>query len=88
MSADFFRRHPTRREVLTLGTGVFVFLSLPRVLRPRLTLARRTFPVMGTIAEVQVAHADERLAEDALDAAMRELRCCSPSTGRGSTSSP
>lgn len=74
MSTDFFRRHPTRREFLTLGTGVFVFLSLPRVLRPRLTLARRTFPVMGTIAEVQVAHADERLAEDAIDAAMRELR--------------
>ena len=29
---------------------------------------------MGTIAEVQVAHADERVAEDAIDAALAELR--------------
>jgi thiamine biosynthesis lipoprotein len=29
---------------------------------------------MGTIAEIQVAHRDERLAEDAIDAALAELR--------------
>ena len=74
MSTEFFRRPPTRREFLTFGTGVFVMLTMPRVLRSRLTLVRRTVPVMGTIAEVQVAHADVRLAEAAIDAALGELQ--------------
>lgn len=74
MSTEFFRRPPTRREFLTFGTGVFVMLTMPRVLRSRLTLVRRTVPVMGTIAEVQVAHADVRVAEAAIDAALAELQ--------------
>lgn len=67
-------REPTRREFLTLGTGLFVALSLPLALRRRAVLTRRTIPLMGTIAEVQVAHPDERLAEAAIDAALDELR--------------
>ena len=45
------RRHPDRREFLTIGTGLFVALSLPAAIRRRTPLVKRTFPVMGTIAE-------------------------------------
>lgn len=74
MSDDLFRRPPTRREFLTYGTGVFLALSLPRAFRGRPLLHRRSFPVMGTLAELQVAHRDERTAQAALDAAIAELR--------------
>lgn len=74
MSTDLFRRHPTRREFLTIGSGVFVALSLPLGLRRRMPLVKRSFPLMGTIAEVQVAHRDERLAEAAIDAALAALQ--------------
>ena len=75
MSSDqFLRRHPDRREFLTMGMGVFVALSLPRALWRHNPLVKRTFPLMGTIAEVQVAHKDERFAEDAIDAAIAELQ--------------
>lgn len=75
MSGDLFlRRQPDRREFLTLGMGIFVALSLPRALRAYLPLTRRTFPVMGTIAEIQVAHPDVGFAEAAIDAAIAELR--------------
>ena len=67
-------RHPGRREFLTIGTGLFVALSLPVSLRRRIAVTRRTFPVMGTVAELQVAHADVRVAEDAIDAAIAELQ--------------
>ncbi len=67
-------REPNRREFLTIGTGLFVALSLPLALRRRLVLTRRTIPLMGTIAELQVAHPDERLAEAAIDAALGELQ--------------
>jgi len=73
MSADLFRRPPTRREFLTIGTGMFVALSLPLAVRRRMPLVKRSYPLMGTIAEVQVAHADERRAEAAIDAALAEL---------------
>jgi thiamine biosynthesis lipoprotein len=63
----------TRRQLLTLGVGIFVTFSLPLGLRRRTLLTRRTFPVMGTLAELQVAHPDQRLAEDAIDAALAEL---------------
>jgi len=69
------RRHPDRREFLTVGVGVFVALSLPAaLLRRHTSLVRRSVPLMGTIAEVQVAHRDERFAEDAIDAAIAELQ--------------
>lgn len=74
MSDNLWSRHPDRREFLTLGVGMFVALSMPVALRRRVRLVRRTVPLMGTIAEVQVAHADERFAEDAIDAAIRELQ--------------
>lgn len=64
---------PNRREFLTLGVGLFVALSLPLALRRRASLTRRRLPLMGTLAELQVAHPDERLAEDAIDAALAEL---------------
>jgi thiamine biosynthesis lipoprotein len=74
MSGDpFLSRHPDRREFLALGVGVFVALSLPRAMKRHVSLVRRTVPLMGTIAEVQVAHHDERVAEDAIDAAIAEL---------------
>jgi thiamine biosynthesis lipoprotein len=75
MSSDqFLRRHPDRREFLTIGMGVFVALSLPRALLRHTPLVKRTVPLMGTIAEVQVAHRDERFAEGAIDAAIAELQ--------------
>jgi thiamine biosynthesis lipoprotein len=74
MPTDFFPSHrPDRREFLTIGMGMFVALSLPAALRRHVTLVRRSFPLMGTIAEVQVAHRDERVAEDAIDLAIAEL---------------
>src|SRR5688500_16945626 len=68
------RRHPDRREFLTIGVGVFVALSLPAALRRYTPLYRRKVPLMGTIAEIQVVHGDERFAVDAMDAAISELR--------------
>ena len=42
MTSDLFPRHPTRREFLTVGTGLFVALSMPLALAaphaPRPTL--------------------------------------------------
>ena len=74
MSTEFFFRHrPDRREFLTIGMGMFVALSLPVALRRHVPLVKRGFPLMGTLAEVQVAHRDERVAEDAIDAAIAEL---------------
>jgi thiamine biosynthesis lipoprotein len=67
-------RRPDRREFLTVGMGMFVALSLPVALRRHTSLVKRTFPLMGTIAELQVAHKDERFAEDAIDAAIAELQ--------------
>ncbi|HSC59164.1 MAG TPA: FAD:protein FMN transferase [Gemmatimonadales bacterium] len=73
MTDDLFRR-PTRREFLTVGTGIFLVLSLPRALRRRPQVSRRTIPLMGTIAEIQVAHPDERVAQAGLDAGIAELQ--------------
>jgi FAD:protein FMN transferase len=68
------RRHPTRRDFLTLGAGAFVVASLPWALHRRDRLARRTLPVMGTFAEIAVVHGDERYARRAIDAAFAELQ--------------
>lgn len=65
---------PGRREFLTVGMGMFVALSLPVAIRRRVSLVRRRTLLMGTIAEVQIAHRDERFAEDAIDAAIAELQ--------------
>ncbi len=77
-----------RREFLTIGTGMFVGLSLPLALRRRgLTITRRTIPVMGTIAEVQVAHRDVHVAERAIDAAIAELQWVERTMTRFATTS-
>jgi thiamine biosynthesis lipoprotein len=65
---------PTRREFMALGVGAFVVAAAPGLLRPRQRLARRSVPVMGTIAEIGVVHRDERYAQRAIDAAIAELR--------------
>lgn len=74
MTRGIFDARLDRRELLTLGMGVFVTLSLPRALRRHTTLVKRSIPLMGTIAEIQVAHPNERFAEDAIDAAIAELQ--------------
>lgn len=75
MSRDpLIRRHLDRREFLTVGMGVFVTLSFPLALRRHISLVKRSVPLMGTIAEIQVAHQDERFAEDAIDAVIAELQ--------------
>jgi thiamine biosynthesis lipoprotein len=64
---------PTRREFLALGVGALVVASVPYASRRR-TVAQRTIPVMGTVADLAVAHADRHYAEAAIDAAIERLR--------------
>ena len=71
---DITRRHLGRREFIAIGTGAFAMASLPIALHRHVAIARRTIPVMGTIAELTVVHRSEARAQDALDAALRELR--------------
>jgi thiamine biosynthesis lipoprotein len=59
------RSFPSRRDFITLGIGAFVVASVPAAFRRRRALVRRSVPVMGTIAD---------LAQDAIDAAIAELR--------------
>ena len=66
-----------RREFLAFGAGTFVVATLPLAMQRRRShgaLVRRALPVMGTIAEVAVAHRDMQVAQDAIDAAFRELQ--------------
>jgi thiamine biosynthesis lipoprotein len=64
---------PNRRRFLALGAGLFTVSLVPVFRGRRATLHRRTIPVMGTIAEVAVVHADARAAQAAIDAALGEL---------------
>ena len=63
-----------RREFLAIGTGAFAVAALPLALRRHVAIARRTIPVMGTIAELTVVHRSLARAEEALDTAIAELR--------------
>jgi thiamine biosynthesis lipoprotein len=63
---------PSRRQFLLLGVGAFVVAAVPLASRRR-RLARRTVPVMGTIAELAVVHRDPLYAQAALDAALQRL---------------
>lgn len=63
----------TRRQLLALAGGVFVVAVTPAALRRRV-LARRSIPVMGTVASVMVAHHDRSAAERAIDLAFERLR--------------
>jgi thiamine biosynthesis lipoprotein len=64
----------SRRRFLSLGVGAFVVLTLPISLRRMSRQARRSVPVMGTIADIVVVDPDEAKAQEAIDAAIRELR--------------
>lgn len=63
-----------RREFIAIGTGAFALAALPIALRRHVSIARRTVPVMGTIAELTVVHRNEAVAQEALEAALAELR--------------
>jgi thiamine biosynthesis lipoprotein len=63
-----------RRELLSLGVGAFVLAALPAALRSRERAWRRRIPVMGTLGEIVVVHADGRVANAAIDAAADALR--------------
>jgi thiamine biosynthesis lipoprotein len=63
-----------RREFIAIGTGAFAVAALPIALRRHVAVARRTVPVMGTIAELTVVHRNEATAQEALEAALAELR--------------
>lgn len=63
-----------RREFLALGSGAFALAALPLALRRHVAVARRTLPVMGTIAEITVADRSEARALEAVEAVIAELR--------------
>lgn len=72
-------RGMNRRQFVTLGVRAFVIASLPLAITRRrhsrdAAVVRGTFPVMGTIADLAVAHPDARHAQAAMDAAMAEVR--------------
>jgi thiamine biosynthesis lipoprotein len=64
-----------RRELLVLGAGAFAVAVLPFVGRRR-RLVRRSFPAMGTVAEIAVVaeDGDAQRAYAAIDAACAALR--------------
>ncbi len=67
----------SRREVLTLGAGVFAVAALPvsSIVRARWTegLVRRAVPVMGTIGEIVVVSHDAAAARKSIDRAVERL---------------
>lgn len=64
----------SRREVLTLGAGVFAVAALPIVrARRSALLVRRAVPVMGTIGEIVVVSDDESAARESIDRAVERL---------------
>lgn len=63
-----------RREFLALGAGAFALGSLPIALRRHVAVARRTVPIMGTIAEITVVDRSEALAQQGVEAVIAELR--------------
>ena len=74
MSNQSLSRPFGRRELIAIGTGAFAVAALPLALRRHVAVARRTVPVMGTIAELTVVHRNEATAQEALEAAIAELR--------------
>ena len=64
----------SRRRFVSLGAGAFALLALPAVPKVRRRASRRSLPVMGTVADLIVVDANERRAQAAIDAAIRELQ--------------
>lgn len=64
----------SRRDVLALGAGAFVVGLVPFARARSAQLVRRSFPVMGTLAEIVVVGCEGRRAHAAIDAAAAELR--------------
>ena len=62
-----------RREFVGLGLGAFVVAAIPLARRRPVGVVRRSFPVMGTIAQFAVVHRDPHQAHAAIDAAIAEL---------------
>jgi thiamine biosynthesis lipoprotein len=71
--SDQGHRRPTRREFIGLGIGALAVSAVP-LLRRKDQVIRRTFPVMGTLAEITVVHPDRRYGHRAVDAAVRSLQ--------------
>jgi FAD:protein FMN transferase len=67
-------RRWSRRHFIGVGVGAFVVATLPTALRRHQAVARRGVPMMGTMADLTVVHRDERVAQQALDAALDALR--------------
>ena len=65
-----------RRDFIRLGIGAFAVFTVPISFVNRQRLARRSIPVMGTIADFAVVHrtGNDRYAQDAIDEAIAELR--------------
>ncbi len=64
-----------RREFMSLGIGALVVSAIPLgAMRRKQEIFRRTIPVMGTIAEIAVAHRDSSVAQAAIDDAIAALR--------------
>ncbi len=69
------RPQPDRREFLTVGVGLLFVATVPVLGRLRGSgLIRRTAPVMGTTAEIVVAHHDRAQGLHAIDRALAELQ--------------
>lgn len=66
----------SRRDFLRLGVATFAAFTVPIAFLDHRRLARRSIPIMGTIADFAVAHGrgGERAAQGAIDAAIAELR--------------
>ncbi|MDH4044056.1 MAG: FAD:protein FMN transferase [Gemmatimonadota bacterium] len=64
---------PSRRDFVALGVGVLVVASVTWRSRRR-TLAQRTIPSMGTVADFTVVHGNEQYAQAAITAAIARLR--------------
>jgi thiamine biosynthesis lipoprotein len=67
------RPGPSRREFVAVGVGALVVAAVPFTVRRR-AIARRTIPVMGTVADFAVVHRDSWYAEQAIDAAIARLQ--------------
>lgn len=80
-------RDAERRRLLSVGFGAFMVGMLPIAARKQPRVTRRTLPVMGTVAEIAVVHADLRRAHSAIDDALAELRRVERAMSRFSESS-